>query len=58
MQITTRPTSEGTGDLKIIAPISKRVMEMLDGRPKAFFVASMTHGDLKIYAESKFHKEW
>lgn len=58
MQITTKPSSHGVGDVKTIAPITKQVLDILDGRPKAYLLATVVWGELRIYTEAKFYEEW
>lgn len=67
MMITSRPSKNhlrdapGTveiGAIKIIKPITKAILDQLDGRPKAYFYAIAVMGDVKIYAEMKPLEEW
>lgn len=58
MKITSKPSSHGVGDISIIRQATKDIIEQLDGRSKAYFLAITTHGNLKIYNEIKPYKIW
>lgn len=58
MKITSKPTESGIGDTNIVKIAPKCIIDQLDGRSKAYFLAINTHGELKIYCEHKPFIEW
>lgn len=58
MKITSKPTIHKVGDINTIKPAFKDIINTLDGRNKAYFLATVTFGKLKIYTEIKPYKTW
>lgn len=58
MKITSKPSRHGIGDISIIQPATKAIIDQLNSRSKAYFLAISTHGNLKIYNEIKPYGEW
>lgn len=46
------------GDIRIIKPATQDILDVLHGRRLAYFIASTTNDNLKIYCETKAIKEW
>lgn len=60
IKITSKPKegAEGIGDIVIVRKAFPDIIEALAGRPKAFFYATCTHGQVKLHCEAKIKNIW
>lgn len=60
IKITSKPKNgvPELGDVNIIKKGFPEIFEALAGRPKAFFIGTVVHGEIRLYEEAKKIDEW